>query len=341
VPAPEVELTRAYYRWCEGKRKPSDCLHLLEASPSVDADGRYALALAIAMDSVWNATAEALEDMADPVAVQATLVSAMTMYLMLWVLPEPVSKGIAATLSVGLIAYLGVNATWSLIQGWKRLVVAVDRASTFDEVREAGARFGEVLGTNAARVFILLTTAALGSSAGLATKLPTLPGAAQAARLAEAQGGFRLMAVAQVDAVAVSAEGFTIALAPGAVAMTAGSMGGGSGSAPRGYKAFRSFESFKRAMGPAGQGKQWHHVVEQTPGNVERFGPEALHNTENVIALESDIHSKVSRLYSSNRPDITRSETLTVRKWLSTQSYEAQRRFGQQAIENVRKGLWP
>ncbi len=94
-------------------------------------------------------------------------------------------------------------------------------------------------------------------------------------------------------------------------------------------------------MGPAGTNKQWHHVVEQTSGNVERFGPEAIHNTQNVVALGSHLHAGVSRLYSSIRVDITRSTTLMVRKWLSTQSYEAQRQFGLQAIENVRKGVWP
>jgi hypothetical protein len=55
--------------------------------------------------------------------------------------------------------------------------------------------------------------------------------------------------------------------------------GGSSPSGPRGYS---SFKSFKRAMGPAGNGKEWHHIVEQTDGNVARFGPQALHNTESV-----------------------------------------------------------
>ena len=45
---------------------------------------------------------------------------------------------------------------------------------------------------------------------------------------------------------------------------------------------------FKSAMGPAGQGKEWHHIVERTPGNVKRFGGEALHNTENITALGQD-----------------------------------------------------
>ena len=48
-------------------------------------------------------------------------------------------------------------------------------------------------------------------------------------------------------------------------------------------------------MGSAGQGREWHHIVEQTPGNTERFGGQALHNTENVIALDKALHTNVSR----------------------------------------------
>ncbi|RKH11938.1 hypothetical protein D7V97_09760 [Corallococcus sp. CA053C] len=118
--------------------------------------------------------------------------------------------------------------------------------------------------------------------------------------------------------------------------------GGGSldPSTSRGPKAYSSFKSFKRAMGPAGEGKEWHHIVEQTVGNEGRFGPKTLHNTENVIALRRDVHSGVSSLYSSKRPRITNSETLTVRQWLSTQSLEAQREFGLMAIQNVMRGIW-
>jgi hypothetical protein len=144
------------------------------------------------------------------------------MYMLLWVLPEPVSKGLAATLTAGLIAYLGVDTVWGLIGGWLRLVGEVDRAITFDELRDAGERYGKVMGRHAARAFVLLATAAIGETVGLAGKGPGLPGYSQATVLAETQGGFRLAAVGEVRSVAVSAEGiFTIALAPGAVAMTA------------------------------------------------------------------------------------------------------------------------
>ncbi|WP_371746077.1 hypothetical protein [Myxococcus sp. CA040A] len=117
--------------------------------------------------------------------------------------------------------------------------------------------------------------------------------------------------------------------------------GGSSGStSPTGGKAYSSFKSFKRAMGPAGPGKEWHHIVEQTDGNVARFGPKSIHNTENIVALDKDLHTKVSAFYSSIRYRVTGSRTMTVRDWLRSQSFEAQRDFGLRALDNVRKGAW-
>jgi len=52
------------------------------------------------------------------------------------------------------------------------------------------------------------------------------------------------------------------------------------------------------------------------------------------------LHTQLSAFYSRKRFFITNSENLTVREWLSTQSFEAQRQFGLQAIENIRKGIW-
>jgi hypothetical protein len=50
-----------------------------------------------------------------------------------------------------------------------------------------------------------------------------------------------------------------------------------------GTQGYRSFRAFKRAMGPAGPGKAWHHIVEQTPSNLAKFGNETIHNTGNLI----------------------------------------------------------
>jgi hypothetical protein len=79
------------------------------------------------------------------------------------------------------------------------------------------------MGKNAARAFVMLAMAALGSTAQtLATRVPTLPGSAQASVVGAGQGGFRLAAAGQVTSVAVAPGGvITIGLDPEAVAETA------------------------------------------------------------------------------------------------------------------------
>jgi hypothetical protein len=183
--------------------------------------------MAIAMDSVWDETAKALKDMADPQALMATVTASVSMYLLLWSLPEPVSKGLAALMTASAIAYLGVDTVWRLLDGWISLVRKVDRATTFEQLSAAGEAYGEVLGENAARIFVMLATAAIGNTAGLAAKASGLPGSAQAALAVETQAGYQYVAIGSVQSVSMAAEGFTIALAPNAVAMAARGMSGG------------------------------------------------------------------------------------------------------------------
>jgi hypothetical protein len=341
--AAEVELTHAYLRWCERTGRPGDCLLLLTEGPTVNGDGHFALALALARGAVLDEMLEAFKDMADPHAMVAAVLWTWTTYMVLISLPDvTVSKGLAAVMTATLISYVGVDTFWGLVVGFKRLMDEADRATTFNELREAGERYGKVMGRNAARAFAMLAMAAMGNTApGLAAKVPKLPGSMQAAVQAETQVGIRLAAVGEVETVAVSAETVTITLAPGAVAMTTQAMSGAAAKAPpNGFRAWGSYSGFKRAMGSAGPGKEWHHIVEQTPGNAKRFGAQALHNTENITPLDKNLHTRISALYSSIRRSITGSDALTVRQWLSTQSYETQREFGLLAIENVTKGFW-
>ncbi|RKH87789.1 hypothetical protein D7Y21_17610 [Corallococcus sp. AB045] len=217
------ELASAYGRWCQRKQTPGDCLQLLEAGSTLDEDGRRSLAFAIALDSVWEETSEALVGMTDQRAVLTAIVATSTVYLALWLMPEPVSKGIAATMTVVLIAYLGIDTVWNLIQGWIELSEHARVARSFDELRDAGEEYGEVMGKNAARAFVMLALAAVGSTAEtFAAKVATLPGSGQASLVAAEMGGFRLGAAAQVESAAVSSEGVvTLVLAPNAVAMSA------------------------------------------------------------------------------------------------------------------------
>ena len=341
LPQAEVELTHAYLRWCERTERRGDCLGLLKEAPTVTGDARFTLALSLAKGAVMDELWEAVKDMAHPEAmVQAALWTAAT-YALLWTVPEPTTKGVAAVLTAALIIYVGVDTFWGLIQGFRHLMAEADRAVTFDELRDAGERFGKVMGRNAARAFVMLATAAIGSStaATLGAKLPALPGAAQAAVRAKAQAGVSYAAVGQVETVAVAADGFTFGLAPGAVAMSSRGTHGG-GRASTGYHEWQTHRGMTKARGSAGPNKEWHHIVEQTEGNVRQFGPEAIHNTENVIPLEKALHDKISWFYSRKRAFITGSSDLTIREWLSAQPYAAQREFGLLAIENIKAGIW-
>ena len=164
----------------------------------------------------------------------ATLVGGLTMYATLLALPEPVSKGIAALMTLGAMAYLGWDTVWRLIEGWLVLMKEVDQATTFDGLYASGEKFGDTMGEKAARAFVMLGTVALGNTAsGMAATLPKLPGAGQAAVVAETQLNLRWTtpALAQVESVAITAEGITLALAPNAVAMAARDISGGKAGA--------------------------------------------------------------------------------------------------------------
>jgi hypothetical protein len=231
-PAAEVKLTLAYLHWCERTGRPGDCLRLLTEGPIVYGDGRFALAMALAKGAVLDEMLEAFKDMADPHAMVAAVLWTWTTYMVLLSIPDvTVSKGLAAVMTATLISYVGIDTFWGLVVSFKRLMEEAERATSFDQVREAGERYGKVMGRNAARAFAMLATVALGNTAmGLAAKVPTLPGAMQAVVQAETQVGIRLAAVGEVETVIVSAEAVTIALAPGGVAMSV--QGGGTTNAP-------------------------------------------------------------------------------------------------------------
>lgn len=227
LPDVDVELTRVYLRWCEHTQRKGDCLRLLDEGPTVDGDGRYALAMGLAMAVVNEELLEGFKALADPEAMRAAVLWTGTMYFVLLSLPEPLSKGVAAVMTVTLIVYLGVDTVWGLITGFRRLVEEADRARTFDELRDAGERYGKVMGRNAARAFTLLATVALGNTAtGFAARVPKLPGSAQASAQAGSQLGIRLAGVGELQTVTVTGEAINLGLAPGAVLATADAVGG-------------------------------------------------------------------------------------------------------------------
>lgn len=349
----QSDLARSYGLLCERRGTPGDCLTLFDDGPHLKADDKRAIALALAVGPALDGVDAEVRSMLDPTRVLATVSIAITGYMALLLAPEPVSKGVAAAFTVLMWGYLGFEF-FDLIRAYAQLLEDAARATTFAELREVGERFGRVIGPNSVRILVLVGTAAVGETAAFVSKAPKLPGFGQASRNVEVNAGLRMVDAATGSErviVSVPEGSIRVVLPITTVAMSAPSGGaghsaGGSGTPkegrllPNGHRAFKSFDDFKDFMGPAGEGKQWHHIVEQREANLKRFGPEALHNTENVIPLDKNLHARVSAFYSSIQKELTGSSKLTVRMWLGTQSYEAQRQFGLRAIENIRRGLW-
>jgi hypothetical protein len=323
-------LAQDYGRFCARRGTPGDCLDRFGNGPELDADDKRAIALALAIGPALDAADAELRSLISPTRLLTMVSLSITGYMALLIVPEPISKGVAAVATVILWGYLGWEL-WDLIRAYIRLSEESAQATRFDQLREAGGRFASTIGPNSVRVIVLVGTAAVGGTLSLASKAPKLPGFGQVARTAEATAGVRATpTVASTERIIISAsEGSIRAILPrNAMAM---SSEGGQAAARAGalvsktHRAFKSFKAFKRAMGSAGEGKRWHHIIEQHAGNVKRFGAEALHNTENVIKVETKLHTEISAFYSSKR-DIAGG--MVVREWLRTQSYEQQRAFG-------------
>ncbi|MFY0575967.1 hypothetical protein ACN28S_17795 [Cystobacter fuscus] len=309
------------------------------------------LALALAVGPALEGVNAEVRAMLDPTRMLAMMSIGITAYmaLLLAPVPEPITKGAALVFSAALWGYLGYEF-FDLLRAYAQLYEDAPRASTFAELREIGERFGRVIGPNSVRILVIVGTAAIGETMALESKAPKLPGFTQASERVATRTGLGLLeTVTGAERLIVSVPEGTIrvVLAPHAVAMAARGVGAGNPAPsrgkllPNGHRAWGSFGGFKSATGKAGPGKEWHHIVEQTPGNAKRFGGEALHNTENVIALDKAVHTRVSALFSRKVLRITGSRSTTVRQWLGTQSYEAQREFGLLAIQNVKNGIWP
>ena len=333
---------------CTPGQSREGCLSLLDDVLGLSEWDKLGVALALSMEPLRESIARAVEDTLDPQFFYTMIATGLITWAVLAANPEPVFTKAAAIVSALLLIYLGVDTFLEVVDASRELKRATDRAPTPEELEKAGQRFANRVGPEVARVFVLAVTVVVsqgmtGGAAWLASRLSTLPRFSEVAAVGGFQVGLNLAHVGEVSAVAVVGSTVVISLPATAVAMAAQGMRGAgtaAGVSPTGFNSWGSFSGLKSALGSAGDGKQWHHIVEQTPGNVKRFGPHAIHNTENVISLEEGLHMSLSRFYSSIQQEVTGSRSLTVRKWLSTQSYEAQREFGLQAIEKVQKGIW-
>ncbi|WP_245814711.1 hypothetical protein [Cystobacter ferrugineus] len=174
----------------------------------------------------------------------------VALYCMMWVVPEPITKALAASLTVLLMGYLGLQTVYGLMDGWFRLADTAHHASTFEELHAAGKEFGRVLGEDSARAMILAVATLSGHTLGqVLPRVKLLPGFKLAGRQWKAQGGAAVMervevletalateaalaqAIASVETVATSPQG------PLAVLMFKKGQGHGAVKAPGGRSA--------------------------------------------------------------------------------------------------------
>ena len=95
-------------------------------------------------------------------------------------------------------------------------------------------------------------------------------------------------------------------------------------------RSFSSFAQLKRVLGPAGEGKEWHHIV--TQAQESRFGADLIHSTDNVVAIPIDVHIELHSFYGSKQ-DFT--DGMRVRDWLKSKSFQEQYEYGAETLRQI------
>jgi len=219
----EQVLADGYKAWCRSAHHfEGDCLGgALVAGTYLDMRGRYMWAMALSKSPVLEEFERALGEMVSMRAVIQAAMGTIVVLLVMLTLPEPVTKFIAAWATAALVLWVGAQTLYNLITGWFQLMKEVQVATTFEQIREAGEKFGRLFSREAAQAFALIAMALLTHTAkGFAEQVATLPGSSQVSMQAGSQG-LLLSEVGAVQSVTVTAEGFSVALAPGAMAMAA------------------------------------------------------------------------------------------------------------------------
>ena len=219
-------------------------------------------------------------ELLDPHAVLSLLVWTVGMYAMLWLVPEPVTKGVAAALTVLLVTWLGVDTFWSLLEGWARLVEQAHAAHDFARLREAADAFARELGKDAARALILGVATLTGRTLGeLATRVKALPEASQlgARWRLQTQGALELVdagAAQEALALAMSTVELVAATPGGPLAVVMlKRRGGGSppGASPRFTEALRHREGNRQVV--LNNGQRWHLPRGLSPQRIPKEDP--------------------------------------------------------------------
>ena len=107
-------------------------------------------------------------------------------------------------------------------------------------------------------------------------------------------------------------------------------------------KGYNSFNAFKNAHGSAGQGKHWHHIVENQAINTSGFPAKSIHHPNNLVKISGGYsgswHSEITKAFSQpGRYNHTNGKSL--REWLKGKPFEVHYEWGLKVMREVRPGL--
>jgi RHS repeat-associated protein len=105
----------------------------------------------------------------------------------------------------------------------------------------------------------------------------------------------------------------------------------GASTASQGFK---TFDELKKVIGSAGEGNQWHHIVEQNQFNIDKFGAETIHNVDNVIAISAELNQKLNGFYAKPNAMLG---GIAPREWLKDKTLAQNYAFGRWALHEVSK----
>lgn len=181
-----------------------------------------------------GAGAAAKELFLNPIFIGSALV-AIGSYLGLWTIPEPFSKGVAAGITVALLALFSVAEIKSLAFAWAGITSASAKARSMADLDAAAQPFGKAVGGSGVR--ILVTLATLYGAKSIPKDGVTRTGPPRLSFAQTAGGPSLPMPVLTegatitvlIDGTVVISSTSVIGLATGQAMMSTGGTGGGSG----------------------------------------------------------------------------------------------------------------
>lgn len=265
-------MAKSFADLCNAGRRGASCPSEIDYM-RLDEWDRLGIALAFSLEPMKASISKAVEKTLAPELFYGIIATGLITWVVLAASPEPVFTKAMAIVSAVMLAYLGIEMFLEVVEASRELKHSTDRATTVDQLDQAGQRFATRVGPQVARVFVLVITVAVthgmvGGAAFMASRLTMLPSATEAEMIGASQVGLNLRNLGQVSAVTVSAaNAITIVLAANAIAAVALGPGGGSNTAGEGVPG-KSDHARQRQSEGRPVGTAFNDVTNARPADV-------------------------------------------------------------------------